>query len=770
MFRIILVLWALFFVTDLAAQSVLEEITVTAQKREQSLQDVGIAITAFSAEQLAAFGFESSTDIIAYSPGVSLAGDIGGQRAIYNIRGVVQNDYADHAEAPVAVYVDGTYLASTQAQTFGLYDVERIEVLKGPQGTLFGRNATGGLVNTITAKPTEEFEGYFEGTIATFEQLRFEGAVSGPLAEGIRGRFSLLRNVQGEILKNVYTGTDARGDTGAAGGGEDGYNDDSIALRAQFDFDLNDKSSFLIAANWADADKSEGPYQRVSATQVRRADGEVIDVIRAEDDPLNCDIIQASACIDGNSDGNATRPLAGGDFYGNAPDPDGSDRLVNKDFAFDDQNQIRSWGLTGQLDYDLGWAELVSVTDYKNFTRTIGLDSDQTPTAGLIFQSDGDTDQFSQEIRVSASRDRLKWIAGVYYLNIDIDFIQGLAESATEMNDFGLAGQEANTVTSLKTKSYSIFGQADYALSDTLTAVAGVRLIREEKDFSGVVNIYANTNDRLIETDTNVIAAGLDELDTNNNQTLWSGKIQLEYSPGEDSLYYVGVNRGVKAGSFNAPLFGGLSPYDEEILWAYEAGTKQSLVDGLARLNASFYYYDYKDYQSFTFANNSSAVTNEQARYIGGEIELFLTPTANLDLVLGGSYTDATIKDLRIAADIFVDRTPPFTPKWQALGLIRYTWPAFGGKLSAQTSFTYQSDFFITPRNFTADRFAGYMVADARLSWNSSDELWNVVGYIDNFTDDDHSVIGFDVSGFYGTNQESYAKPLTAGLIVRRSF
>ena len=149
------------------AESVLmEEIVVTAQKREQLENDVGIAMSTFSGDQMDALGFESSTDIIAYSPGVSLAGDIGGQRAIFNIRGVVQNDYADLAEAPVAVYVDGGYLASTQAQTFALYDIDHVEILKGPQGTLFGRNATGGLVNTITARPTEETEGYLEATIA----------------------------------------------------------------------------------------------------------------------------------------------------------------------------------------------------------------------------------------------------------------------------------------------------------------------------------------------------------------------------------------------------------------------------------------------------------------------------------------------------------------------------------------------------------------------------------------------------------------------------
>ena len=208
-----------------SAATLLEEVIVTAQKREQKLNDVGVAVTAFTGDQMRALGFETSTDLIAYTPGISLAGDIGGQRAIFNIRGVVQNDYADLAEAPVAVYIDGAYLASTQAQTFGLFDVARVEMLKGPQGTLFGRNATGGLVNTITSKPTDELEGYIEGTVASFSQIRVEGAISGPLGDSVRGRLAFMSNQQDEILDNIYPGVDFNGD-GGTDGGEDGYNDD----------------------------------------------------------------------------------------------------------------------------------------------------------------------------------------------------------------------------------------------------------------------------------------------------------------------------------------------------------------------------------------------------------------------------------------------------------------------------------------------------------------------------------------------------------------
>lgn len=748
-----------------ANANILEEITVTAQKREQSANEVSIAITAFSGEQMDALGLESSTDLIAFTPGVSLAGDIGGQRAIFNIRGVVQNDYADLAEAPVAVYVDGGYLASTQAQTFGLFDVARVEILKGPQGTLFGRNATGGLVNTITAKPTKITEGYAELTVANYEQIRFEGAISGSLTDSVRARLSLLNNQQGEVLDNIYVdgaGPDTR--LGSVGGGEDGYNDDTMALRVQFDIDLSEKASLLVSANYADTTKSEGPYQVVNTTQVMDANGSVIDVIFAADDPMGCDNIQEGACVDGNFDGDPLRPVQGGDFNGNF-DPDGSGEKVNKDFAFDDQNRLKSKGLSATLKVEFDNFDLVSITDYKNFTRVVGLDSDQTASPELIFQSDGDIDQISQEIRISGDSENLKWVTGLYYLGIDTDYIQGLAASPTA--GF-LAGAENNTVARLETKSWSVFGQVDVNLTEDLVLVAGVRAVQEDKSLEGRVFQNANTNDRIIEIDYQ--ASPLEEVSLNNDQDLWSAKIQLDYTPNDDTLYYFGINRGVKAGSFNAPLFGGFSSYDPEELLAFEAGSKMSFMDGKAQLNASIYYYDYADFQSFSWVNNAGVVANEQAEFTGVELELILTPSEALDVMVGVSYSDAVVTDLEVAAGVFKDTRPSFTPEVQASALVRYNWDVEGGNIAAQISGSYQSETFHNARNFTAHKIESHFKADARVSWANEENNWSVVAYVANLTDSDHGLIGFDVSGFYGNSQISYAKPRTYGVVVKRSF
>ncbi|WP_041452612.1 TonB-dependent receptor [Alteromonas naphthalenivorans] len=751
--------------TAAADSVVLEKITVTSQKREQYINDVSIAVTAFSGEQMESLGFESSTDLIAFTPGVSLAGDIGGQRAIFNIRGVVQNDYADIAEAPVAVYVDGGYLASTQAQTFGLFDIARVEILKGPQGTLFGRNATGGMVNTITAKPTEEVEGYAELTFASFEQKRFEGAVSGALSDKVSGRISVMANHMGNILENVYE-DEAAPDTraGSIGGGEDGYNDDTKAFRAQLNFDLSANSNLLVSANWADTTKSEGPYQVVNTTEVKDAAGNVIDVIYAADDPLGCDTIQAGACVDGNFNGDPLRPVQGGDFNGNI-DPDGSGEKVNKDFAFEDQNKIKSRGLAATYEYDFDDFTFTSVTDWKNFTRVIGLDSDQTASPELIFQSDGDITQFSEELRVSGNTMNSKWVAGFYYLSIETDYLQGLAASPTGGY---LAGEEQNTLATIDTDSYSVFGQIDYDLTDELVLVSGLRLVRENKSMDGQLRQNANLVDRDIEVDYGIDP--LVDVAMDNDETMWSAKLQLDYKPNSDTLLYAGINRGVKAGNFNAPLGGSFSTYDAEVLLAYEAGAKLTLMDGKAQLNSSIFYYDYSDYQSFSWVNNAGVVFNEDAQFTGAEVELLLNPIDALDIMFGVSYTDAVVEDLEVASGVFVDTTPPYTPEWQSSGLVRYTWDIDSGSVAALVSGSYQSEAFHNARNFTAHTIESHFKADARITWTDKEDLWSVAAYVDNLTDSDHELIGFDVSGFYGNSQISYAKPRTYGVTVRRNF
>ena len=308
----------------------------------------------------------------------------------------------------------------------------------------------------------------------------------------------------------------------------------------------------------------------------------------------------------------------------------------------------------------------------------------------------------------------------------------------------------------------------DYSLASGLVGVAGLRYVREEKNLSGDIGLFLNLDDRILELHTRM--ATLERRRLQNNQDLWSAKVQLEYAPDEDSLYYIGVNRGVKAGSFSAPFFAGLDTYKPEILLAYEAGTKLTLADGRAQLNASLFHYDYTDYQSFSWVNNVSSVTNEDAEFTGIELELFITPTNALDIMFGGSWIDAEVNGLEVAPGLTRDTQPAFTPEFQASGFARYNRDTGHGNIAAQLNGSFRSEVFHNARNFTAHEIESHTVIDVRLSWSDPGYEWTVTGFIDNLFDSDHGIIGFDVSGFTGNTQISYARPRTYGLTIRRDF
>ena len=258
-----------------AQSSLLEEVIVTAQKREQSMQDVPISITAFSGNQLQDLGIVNNTELARWTPGVSMSGSGGGDQQQFSIRGATQNDFSDQSEAPNAVYVDEVYQAMQQAQLFATYDMARVEILKGPQGTLFGRNATGGLVHFVTNKPTQEFDAFADVTYGSFDQIRTEAAVGGALSDTISGRISGVYNSHDAILNNTFTNADlpavpgalaAFGRTGFAVDQDqlrDPWEEETYSLRGQLLFEPNEDVEFLLKGQFANQ-KFAGPgYQSV---------------------------------------------------------------------------------------------------------------------------------------------------------------------------------------------------------------------------------------------------------------------------------------------------------------------------------------------------------------------------------------------------------------------------------------------------------------------------------------------------------------------------
>ncbi len=776
--------------------AMLEEVVVTAQKREQNLQDVGIAVSAFTGEQMEAMGVTQSIDIAAFTPGVHISGNLAGQNTQFSIRGVTQNDFNDIIEAPNAVYLDEGYLAIAQAQTFAVFDIDRVEILKGPQGTLFGRNATGGLVHYLSKKPTFETEGYLDvsfgryDTDADADEFTVEGAVGGALSETVAARVAFRHNQRDGYLKNLYPES-SWGDSPGAGAGADLGDDDTQAARFSLLFTPSDKLNISVSANYASSEVATGPYQSKSTIGVLNDDGELINVIDTPADETRltiqgdsdggADAIDGDGFLEGGGIGLPGRSLAGGDFFGYI-DGDGDDMTFSSDFAFDDQGSTDTLGFNVKFDYELGnGMQLVSITDYKDYEKLLFIDVDAAPANQLANYAGMDATSFSQELRLSGESDSSRWVAGLFYLNIDNTSDNGLKGPVNSIVD----GLDIGTVAELKTNSYSVFGQMEYDISDKLMATVGLRVIKEEKDFKVGIGVFPSLGNYSVnqgEFLTNPFGAGSPyHYSADTSDTLWTGKAQLDYRPNDDLLLYAGINRGVKAGSFNAPLLGAYLggggdtalPYDEEVLLSYEAGFKQSFGDGSTRLNGSFFYYDYSDYQAFLFVGVGGVVVNADAENYGMELELQTSPMEGLDAMLSVAVFDATVEDilLRNGSPLPArDVKPTYAPEFQATGLVRYEWPALNGMMAVQGDVSYSDEFYYNLRNFDADKFDSYVIGNAQLNWVDASANWQVSLAVRNITDERAGVQGFDLATLCGCNEVAYRDPRSYSISVKREF
>ena len=807
----------------MAQGSALEEVIVTAQKREESIQDVGIAITAFSGEQLDALGITDSTAIAEFTPGVHISGNNAGYTQQFTIRGATQNDFNDLAEAPNAVYVDEAYQAAGQAQLFSQFDMDRVEVLKGPQGTLFGRNATGGLVHYVTKKPGDEFEGYGDIQYGRYDTVRFEGAVGGPLAEGIKARVSGFYRSHDPILKNVFTPADlpetpaflasqGRGPlNGSLDGQDDLWSEDSYAIRTQLALEPSDRVEIQMKGQYAKRQTSSGPYQNVATLSEVDAKGRVVNTLysNAQTNPNSCEqlVVGTKDCYGVSPffagspldlDFDPFRPAPDTDFFG-YKDRDGIEGLTTAtDHALDDYDTYEIWNVTGKVSIDFDFATLVAVLSYSDQDKDTSLDVDAGAGPQLIVTGDSIIDWYTQEIRLEGDTDNYRWIFGTYLMSINAEFSQNLSDTIGGINVFGASPPPNGAGVAdlfldgafdafLKTKSFSLFGQVDYDLTDQLMFSLGARGIWEKKDYEFYSNLFINTRDATVEglrSGATPIAPFFPNHLEKTDDFLWSGRVGLQYSLTDDLMLYANFNRGVKAGSCNSPLLTFLTPeeycYDEEILLSYEAGFKSTLMDGRARINGSFYYYDYSDYQVFQFIGTSGAVYNSDAEYYGGEVEIFANPIDNVDLIFGIAYIDPTVKDVGIAASIEPDGTvdrvirdvePSFTPEVQFNALGRYTWPlGMGGSVVAQVDGNYASSAYHNINNFDTHYMPGYWRGNASLSWYSADESWEVTGFIDNFSDTRNVNIGFELAAVCGCDEQSVGWPRTYGVKLRYNY
>ena len=740
---IFFLLSGLFVATNLNAQ-VLEEVIVTAQKREQNLSDVGISVTAFTGEQMKALGISSTQDIDNQTPGLIVTDFGGGTTTAFTMRGAGQLDFNDQQEGPVAVYIDGAYNSYLAGVGFNFYDLERIEVLRGSQGTLFGRNATAGLVHIISAKPTDEQEGYIELTGGEYGQFKAEGAISGPLAKSLKGRLSMYYEDTDGYIENS-TGPDSH-DVGNYSG------------RAQLLFEPNDRLSVLVAGRWATDDTNADIYDiRPAVTDFGGIAGLPGDgYVKLANPTSHFDYCSnVLPVVNGLPPGFITPALGAADCFGNFNN-DGPFRASTN---FDSYFERDHYGITGTIEYETDFGIITSITDWQDFKKLYNEDSDSTPVTLFHFFQDMESNQFSQELRLAGESDRVRWVLGAYFLNID-------SNGRTGVEATGSLGIALDNLWSLETTTYAFFGQGEYDLNDSITGIVGIRWTEDEKDFSITPRCTflpdlagLNAADCLV-LDPFIQATGLPE--TERTEGDWSGHVELDWHVSEDILVYGKIARGHKAGGFNGGIISFFLAdditYDSELPITYEGGFKTELFDGKARLNASVFYTDYNDFQTFTQHGPSLILFNVDAEVLGSEIELTLNPWEGWGFLFGLSLLDAEQKNLEGAGGV-IDRQMPNAPDVSFNALGRYEWAAFGGRMAAQIDMNYVDD---RPLNAIGDPALvgeSYTVANAHLQWMSVDEHWSLKLWVKNFNDEEYFHTNFDITTITGVTQPVVAAP-----------
>ena len=730
----------------------LEEIIVTAQKREQSLQEVGIAVTAFTGEQIQTLGFARSTDVATMTPGLNYTiPNAESSQINFFLRGVGLNDFADANENPVAVYVDDIYRPAMGGLSFQLFDVDRVEVLRGPQGSLFGRNTTGGLVHYLTRRPTQALDGHIDFSLGKFNEVKMEAALGGGFGENAAGRLSVARHKHDGYTEN-RAGPD--------------YNEtDAVALRGQLAFTPADGFDLLVNAYYSDNDAAVGAWQH-QATKFD-ANGDSVPLGPSEQ------TITVDCNADGASDAADMRPAPGTDCFGYR-DSDGDPHAG--DYDRDGRVEVETSGVSLNMNWDLNGIGVTSITGFQNVERLQSEDTEAGPNPLILPTFRAQTKTFTQELRAAGESERFRWLAGLYYFNNEVD-----GRYSLDLLNLGFVNFEANFTQD--TQAIAVFGQAEFDLNEAWTLIVGLRGASEEKEldylnvdtsgfFTDVIGLPSN-----VAFDFDTDTAG--DLAKHDKGSI-SGKLELDWRPQEDLLIYGSISRGVKSAGFNVGFLDGnlifasntpeTLPYDDESLLSYEAGFKSSFANGRARLNGSAFYYDYSDFQTFRFELLNQVIFNADAEMMGAELELQASPAAGWDFQLGLAVLDPKAKDIPSPLGGTFNRTPVAAPKFSATALARYEWPALGGKLAVQAWGSYQSAVYYDIQNVSVSRQGGYGLGNLRISYADAAGRWEVAAFVHNITDEEYLSYTFDFTGTFGFNQQAYGRPRWAGLTLRYSM
>lgn len=704
------------FASAAAAQGVepgggLEEITITAQKRAESLQDTPLAVTALSGEVMEEFARNGVASLAFQTPSVAYS-EAGGEAQLY-IRGIGSNLFSVGADPSVALNLDGIYLGRTNMGLMQFLDVERVEVLRGPQGTLYGRNATGGAINILSRMPTETFEGYATLGIGSFNRRELRAAVSGPISDQWSFRVA------------------------ARGLKDDGYTDD-IDPAGTNNLDDNDLKA-------------------------------VRGILRWGGDALTATLIgDYSEFSNGNT---SIRPIDDG--LGLA---ESAGAVTPSDFHTQRNNtpSFHDWQ-TGGITLNVEWAlsdslDLTWISGYREWDSDFLFNTDGTEIEVTRSTFLFDTSQYSTELRLAGNQGWGKWLVGAFYFEEDKFGALGLVRA----NQTGPAGGPALDPTFVprsfiiagdnQGEAYAFFGQVDFRLGEDWTLTAGVRYSNETKTDLNTQSTLLPDTELLGLYTPHPIPPPFAVRQGKESWDAWTPKLGIEWRPSDAAMLYASYTEGFKSGGFNS-LQVSNPPYDPEYVTSYEIGAKTQWLDNRLRLNAAAFYYDYDDLQVTTFLNSLTYVTNAaQATIKGIELELQARPVDEFDVGASLSWLDATYDEFmavygtcrptNAALDPAHCPNPAITtprlvdvsgnrlnnaPEWKGNAYARYTFQLPSGSLALIGEVAYQGDLYInTPTNSDFMKQTAITLLDARIAWTSASGAAEIGVYGKNLLDEEY--------------------------------
>jgi iron complex outermembrane receptor protein len=725
----------------------LGEIVVTAQRREENLQDVPLSVTAVSGDQLGAItaGGVDIRGISGRVPSLLVESSFGRTFPRFYIRGLGNTDFDFNASQPVSLIYDDVVLENPILKGFPIFDMERVEVLRGPQGTLFGRNTTAGIVKFDSVKPSDVAGGYGKISYGRFNAMNLEGGFGGPLGEKVSVRVSGMYQRQDNYVDNVIPSKTTKD-------AFEGY--EEYAARVQLLVKPSDDFDILLTG------------------QLRSLDGTArlfrANVFTRGQEGLNANFDRYRVSVDGKN-----------------------------------EQRVDTQNMTARMTYDAGAVSFISVTSYWTGDATSVGDVDggfganflprnlygpgEIPFTAETRDSVPTLKQFTQEFRVASNNDGpLSYQAGVFYFNENLDIV---SENYSTMGDPNNAVDGVNIIVSQaqNSKAYGLFGSMTYQLTDQLSVTGGLRYNDDKRDFVAVRSKDTQFPGFLQNP------LGTVRRDVSDNNLTWD--LSGTYAATDDVNLYARVARGYRAPSIqgrilfppatSTPLESGVTVGKSETITSYESGIKSTLLDGRARLNVNGFYYELKDAQLTAVGGGVNAnrlINADMVRGYGFEADIEFKPVPQLLLTAGLSYNNTSIQDTGLttaacgatrvdtfpnvslctpldpivvaaapfsAAIVNIDgNSLPQSPKWIANWTARYGVPVGDGEVYAFTDWAYRSkiNFFL----YESVEFQDKRMLEGGLRVGYKTDAYDVSAFVRNITKDTSAVGGIDFNNLTG--------------------